>query len=118
MSFDRLKQLLGEGKPVICSVQAYSDDDHPDYTTNENGHYVVAIGYDGGENFYFRDPSANYEGVVASPRYATLSRADFEVRWHEDEGIKGQHEIYRKLGIVIYPDPHKAGPLLMARVIE
>ena len=108
MSIERLKSYVNQGKPVICSLQAYSDDPSPDYAQNGNGHYVVAIGYDGDDNFYFMDPSAKWEGHdKASPRYACLTRKEFELRWHEDEGMNGQHEFYRQLGIAIFPDPKK-----------
>jgi predicted double-glycine peptidase len=118
MSLARLKELIDQGKPVICSIQAYSNKKHPDYTKNDDGHYVVAIGYDKQENFYFMDPSANYEGVVANPRYGCLSKAEFELRWHENEGMHGAQEVYSKLGIAIYPDPKNGGSLLRARKIE
>jgi predicted double-glycine peptidase len=118
MSIKRLKQYIDQGKPVICSLQAYSDDPSPDYTKNGDGHYVVAIGYDKEDNFYFMDPSANYERVRANPRYACLTRQELELRWHEDEGMKGEQEVYRQLGIAVFPDPKKAEPLLQARVME
>jgi hypothetical protein len=118
MPITRLKSYIDEGKPVICSLQAYSDDVPPDYAKNGNGHYVVTIGYDKDENFYFMDPSAKWEGAKANPRYACLSKSQLELRWHEDEGMHGKHEVHRQLGIVIFPDPKKAGPLLQARVMD
>jgi predicted double-glycine peptidase len=119
MSLARLKECLDAGKPVICSLQAYSDDKPPDYTKDGNGHYVVAIGYEPDQSiWYFMDPSANYEGARANPRYGCLTRADLEQRWHEDEGIKGEHERYSRLGIIICPEAAQGGPLLRARKIE
>ncbi len=32
--------------------------------------------------------------------------------------MKGEHEVYQRLGIVIYRDTTKTGPLLQARVME
>jgi len=116
MSPDVLRMHIDEGEPVICSIQAYSDDPMPDYSKNGNGHYVVAIGYDDDDNYYFMDPSANYEGVAARPRYGVLSRRELELRWHEDEGMHGNHEVHSGLGIIVYPN--KGRPNLRARKIE
>ena len=115
MPTTKLRKYLNEGKPVICSIQAWSDESDADYTKNGNGHYVVAIGYDE-KHIYFMDPSANYEGAPANPRYGYLTTGDFELRWHEDEGIKGKKEPYQRLGMVIYPKD--GSPLLRARRIE
>jgi predicted double-glycine peptidase len=117
MSIDELKAYIDQGIPVICSIQAWGDPG-ADYTKNGNGHYVVAIGYDTTKNLYFMDPSANYEDVVANPRYGYLPEQEFIKRWHEDEGMGGKSEAYTRLGIVIRPRPMKATPLLRAREIE
>jgi hypothetical protein len=114
MSISALKGHLDAGKPVICSIQAYSEDDDPDYTMDGNGHYVVAIGYDK-RTIYFMDPSANYTGTRGNPCYAYLPIKALKRRWHEDEGRGGKHERLRRLGIVIYP---KRSPLLEAQKIE
>jgi predicted double-glycine peptidase len=118
MSIQRLKWYIDQGKPVICSLQAYSDDHSPDYTKDGDGHFVVAIGYDRDDNFYFMDPSAKWDGGRANPRYSCLTRKELELRWHEDEGMKGAHEFYQHLGIAIFPDPKKGVPLLQARVMD
>src|SRR5262249_10434953 len=117
MSLKQLKTILDKGIPVICSIQAYGNRG-ADYAKAGNGHYVVAIGYDSKDRFYFMDSNANHEGARANPQYGYMSREQFLKRWHEDEGMKGQHEPYQRLGIAIYPDPKKASPLLMAREIE
>jgi hypothetical protein len=114
MSVKALKKHLDAGRPVICSIQAYSEDKHPDYCLDGHGHYVVAIGYSK-RTIYFMDPSANYEGTRGSPCYACLSVKALKERWHDDEGIGGQHERIRRLGIVVYP---KASPLREALEIE
>src|SRR5262249_37502561 len=74
--------FLDEGKPVICSIQGYD----PVQTgakrekiyreENENGHFVVAIGYDD-DNIFFMDPSL-------TGRRGFLPRTEFEERWHDD----------------------------------
>jgi predicted double-glycine peptidase len=117
MSIDKLKDYLGKGIPVICSIQAWGGD-KADYDKDGNGHYVVAIGYDE-KNIYFMDPYANHENVIAKPRYAYLSEKEFERRWHEDETMKKdigkKNEKFNKLGIAIQP---MESPLLRARMIE
>ena len=115
MSVGALKRHLDAGRPVICSIQAYSDDDPPDYSLDGNGHYVVAIGHDK-KRIYFMDPSANYDSTRGNPCYAYLSVKALKLRWHEDEGVGGDHERIWGLGIVIYPE--EASPLLEARKIE
>ena len=117
MSIDKLKEYLDKGIPVICSIQAWGEAG-TDYTKDGNGHYVVAIGYDAKSNFYFMDPSPTTEGTVADPRYGYLAEEEFVKRWHEDEGVKGKPEPYKRLGIVIMPNPKKASALLRARAIE
>ena len=87
MSIGDLKAYLDRGVPVICSIQAYGGPG-ADYTKDDNGHYVVAIGYDEADNFYFKDPAANNEDAAANPRYAYLQKDEFLKCWHEDEGMK------------------------------
>jgi hypothetical protein len=114
MSVKALKKHLDAGRPIICSIQGYADDASPDYRQEGNGHYVVAIGYDN-KCVYFMDPSANYDSTLGNPCYAYLPVRSFKRRWHEDEGMGGNHEHIRRLGIVVYPE---ASPLLEARKIE
>jgi hypothetical protein len=116
MGIPKPKAYIRDGKPVICSIQAYSEDKQPDYTKNGNGHYVVAIGYDDKDTFYFMDPAANWEGARANPRYGCLTKADLECRWHEDEGSKAHPEPYSQLGIIVLPKD--GSPLLQARWID
>ncbi|MDB5311542.1 MAG: hypothetical protein JWO38_5744 [Gemmataceae bacterium] len=116
MSTDALRGYLDRGIPVICSIQAWGETG-ADYTKDDNGHYVVAIGYDEG-HIYFMDPVANNEGARANPRYGYLTRAEFLKRWHGDEGTKKKPELQKRVGIAIFPDPEKATPLLQAREIE
>ena len=77
-----LRQSLDDDSPVICVIQAWKDD--CDYTTKEedDGHYVVMIGYqkDGEKdtyNYYFMDPST-------SGSYTYLSDDEFVLRWHDN----------------------------------
>jgi predicted double-glycine peptidase len=110
-----LRALLDRGIPVICSIQAWGDDPKA-YASVGNGHYVVAVGYDGCGRFYFMDPWANHERATANPRYGYLSEADLEARWHE---LESTWELYMGLGIAVYPEKNgKPAPRLKARRIE
>lgn len=78
MSISDLKAALDKRQPVICLLQAWSE--HPvDYKDEWNdGHYVVAVGYDE-KNIFFMDPSTlgNYTYI---PEYEFLDR------WHDTDG--------------------------------
>ena len=111
MEFDELLERLEKRQPVIVSMQAYEDDPKkiPQiyYDENINGHFVVAIGFDA-DNLYFMDPSL-------PRRRAFLPKAEFERRWHDDEGRAGHPNVIHHLGLVIYQD---ATDLHGAKVIE
>jgi predicted double-glycine peptidase len=81
LTIKELAASIDAGKPVIVLVQAWSDDEHPDYRDNwKDGHFVVALGYDA-EKFYFMDPST-------WGNYVQVPRSEFLVRWHDtDERI-------------------------------
>ena len=73
---------LDEGTPVICVIQAWRDDG--DYTagTEDDGHYVVLVGYgkdaeSGAYIYYFMDPST-------SGSYTYLTEEEFILRWHDN----------------------------------
>lgn len=80
-----LKQLidsLAAGKPVIVLIQAFVDGeplDSKSWTKDENGHYVVATGYDD-QNIYFMDP-----WTVGSWVY--IPRSLFVRRWHDLDSV-------------------------------
>lgn len=76
MTLDELKQAIDQKKPVICVIQAWVEDPK-DYEGYEDGHYVIAIGYDK-ENIYFMDPST-------LGHYAYIPIKDFLVRWHDED---------------------------------
>jgi len=104
MTLQRLVQYVEQGKPVICSVQAYADHikvyDDPDW--NNDGHYVVAIGVDE-KNIYFMDPSINWRHPAGHPRRSFLSKDEFVKRWHDNEGTDEKPDVIRRLGVVIVP---------------
>jgi predicted double-glycine peptidase len=119
MNAARLEQCLKEGKPVICSIQAYADNpaDYDDPKNNDNGHYVVAVGYDD-DNFFFIDPSINWDRQRSPPRRGFLPKEEFVKRWHDDEGTKEKPEVLRHLGIIIAPKKGETPYLRWARKID
>lgn len=77
-SVAEIRRLIDRGAPVLIALQAWSDEGDPNYADDwEDGHYVVAVGYDE-HNLYFEDPSS-FDRVY-------LSDEEFERRWHDQEG--------------------------------
>jgi uncharacterized protein len=102
LSLAELLGLLAAHKPVICSIQAY-DEDHPAgerpkiyKDKDENGHYVVAIGYDE-QNIFFMDPSL-------TGRRGYLPKSEFVDRWHDEEGTTDKPNPIQQLGLVIWKE--------------
>ncbi len=78
MSISELKTLIDKKLPVICLLQAWSDVP-VDYKSEWNdGHYVVAVGYDQ-ENIFFMDPST-------LGNYTYIPDSEFVDRWHDTDG--------------------------------
>ncbi len=73
MSPDVLETHIDGRQPVMCCIQAWGDP--ADYTGDDNGHWVVAIGYDD-ENLYFMDPS-----TLGNVTFIT--RDELVERWHD-----------------------------------
>jgi predicted double-glycine peptidase len=99
MTVAELEKYLDEGKPVICSIQAYEEHHPPEkraeiYKKDDNGHYLVAIGYDD-DNVYFMDPAL-------TGRHGFLPKSEFESRWHDNEGTPEQPKPISHLGLVIW----------------
>jgi predicted double-glycine peptidase len=99
MSLPQLEACLSEGKPVICAIQAYAENIPAGqrdevYRKNDNGHYLVAVGFDD-NNVYFMDPSL-------TGRRGFLTKNEFESRWHDNEGTSEQPRIISHLGLVIW----------------
>ncbi|MBX3149007.1 C39 family peptidase [Candidatus Obscuribacterales bacterium] len=84
MKVSDLKKLLDAGKPVICLIQAWPERKVNYKNDWDDGHYVVAIGYDDG-NVYFMDPST-------LGNYTYIPTDEFLVRWHDtDSKVKLHH---------------------------
>lgn len=88
MSMAELRRRLSQRKPVLLMIQAWADDAggkkrRRGYkTTWEDGHWVVAIGYDR-SGVFFEDPS-----LEAARGFLTYEELD--ERWH-DVGPRGRH---------------------------
>lgn len=84
IAINRLKGFLEDGKPVIVLIQAWDPTvTAPSQYENrtEDGHYVVAIGYDS-ENMYFMDPST-------LGNYTYIPTQEFtDYRWHENDKVR------------------------------
>ncbi|MDD4200555.1 MAG: C39 family peptidase [Eubacteriales bacterium] len=79
ISLEQLMAFIDEGKPVICAIQAWGNQgEKGDYSDIwEEGHYVIAIGYDK-NNIFFMDPS-----TMGS--YAYIPKEEFMLRWHDED---------------------------------
>lgn len=77
MRFEGLTALLDQRKPVICLIQAWSDNPTNYENDWDDGHYVVAIGHDK-KNVYFMDPST-------LGNYTFIPIAEFLKRWHDTD---------------------------------
>lgn len=99
MNLDALKEFIKKGKPVICAIQAWSDNPGNYKDDWDDGHYVVAIGYDS-DRIYFMDPST-------LGNYTYIPTEEFLKRWHDidQRGIKLIH-----FGIVISKDKPEYTP--------
>ena len=77
----RCRTAIDAGRPVICAIQAWKDDGDYSAATEDDGHYVVLIGYQkdaqrDGYLYYFMDPST-------AGSYAYLLEEEFALRWHD-----------------------------------
>jgi hypothetical protein len=81
----------------MVAIQAYADDPdvYQDPHKNDDGHYVVVIGFDG-ENYYVEDPSLERSRGF-------LPKSEFLRRWHDDEGTPGKPMVVERLGLEFGP---------------
>ncbi|HEY9731004.1 MAG TPA: C39 family peptidase [Drouetiella sp.] len=82
MTIKQLEQSIRDGHPVLCLIQAWADPrKHFDYADDWNdGHYVVAVGFDN-KQVFFMDPST-------AGHYTYIPLSDFEKRWHDVDGAE------------------------------
>ena len=78
----QFRAALDDDTPVICAIQAWKDDG--DYTTGteDDGHYVVLVGYKKDTQrdtyiYFFMDPST-------AGSYTYLTEEEFILRWHDN----------------------------------
>jgi hypothetical protein len=80
MSIEDIKSYINKNIPVLITIQAWKNK-KVDYKKSwKNGHYVVAIGYDG-DDIIFDDPSIH-------SRRGKLSSKELLKRWHDIDGNK------------------------------
>lgn len=91
MTHDEVKQYLEQEKPVLLSLQAHGDPSANYATEWQDGHWVVAIGFDD-SGFFFEDPS-----LEAVRGY--LSNASLTERWH-DTVRRGKKK--QSMGVVVW----------------
>lgn len=93
MTLGTLKHFIDQGKPVICAMQAWGEQE--DYDELQSGHYVVAIGYDD-ERVFFEDPS-----IKGRRARGHLPFQEFSERWVD---IDRKDRVLRHYGIVVWRD--------------
>ena len=108
----QLREALDNDSPVICAIQAWNDDGDYQAKTEDDGHYVVLIGYQKDTEkdtyiYYFMDPST-------AGSYAYLTEEEFILRWHDN--LEGES---KRIGIqVSYLNPTQEAPIHVAYHID
>lgn len=80
------RNAIDNDSPVICAIQAWKDDGDYASRTEDDGHYVVLIGYkeySEGYIYYFMDPST-------AGNYTYLTEKEFILRWHDEVNKKSK----------------------------
>lgn len=100
MTLDEIKGWIDQEVPVILLVQAWSDDESCDYEEAlDEGHYVVAIGYED-DRIIFDDPS-----LLGNRGFMTFD--ELETRWHD---IDKDDEVLDHYGIAAWGRPPAYDP--------
>ena len=108
----QLRAALDDDSPIICAIQAWKDDGDYNTETEDDGHYVVLIGYkkDAKKDtyiYYFMDPST-------SGSYTYLTEEEFILRWHDN--LEGKS---KRIGIkVSYLNSTQEVPINIAYHID
>ena len=74
MRIDDLRRAIDDGHPTLITLQAYRESNRPYRELWEDGHWVVAIGYDK-RRILFEDPSAFHRTWLADE--------ELRQRWHD-----------------------------------
>lgn len=98
VSVKELKGFLDQGRPVIMAIQAWPSKKAPkDWEdNNDEGHYVIAIGYDD-DQIIFEDP--------ASIERTFLTVEQLDRRWHDTD--LDNTTVLDHWCIVFSPSPYK-----------
>ena len=108
----QLREAIDDDSPVICAIQAWNDDGDYQAKTEDDGHYVVLIGYQKDTEkdtyiYYFMDPST-------AGSYTYLSEEEFILRWHDN--LEGKS---KRIGIkVSYLNSKQEVPIHVAYHID
>ena len=108
----QLREALDNDSPVICAIQAWKDDGDYQAKTEDDGHYVVLIGYQKDTEkdtytYYFMDPST-------AGSYTYLTEEEFILRWHDN--LEGES---KRIGIqVSYLNSKQDAPIDVAYHID
>lgn len=98
MTLEALKDHLDAGRAVILDIQAWHGEPGYDYASEwEDGHYVVAVGYND-DLVFLEDPS-----LLGTLGYVT--QAELAVRWRDYEVIDGKRREYVRSAIVVHGKP-------------
>jgi predicted double-glycine peptidase len=110
MEIDELLGALQERRPVMLMIQAWADVPRSSYRNDwDDGHWVVAIGYDM-KGVYFEDPSLhNVRGF--------LTYQQLDDRWHDIEG-QDEHHVERYGAVIWKNGDGKCRFYKNARVID
>ena len=103
LKWDDLNQLLREEKLVILDIEAWVDNNPPNWnwaTDWEDGHWVVLAGIDN-ENVYLMDPSLSEDKKHLV--YGYIPKHEFLTRWHDYEIINGKRREYNNSAVVMWP---------------
>jgi ABC-type bacteriocin/lantibiotic exporter with double-glycine peptidase domain len=74
MRADDLRRAVDDGHPTLVTLQAYRESNRPYRELWDDGHWVVAIGYDR-YRIYYEDPSAFHRTWLADE--------ELRQRWHD-----------------------------------
>lgn len=94
LSISRVKKAIDKKHPVLIALQAYKSSELSYAKCWDDGHYVVAVGYND-TRIYFEDPSAF--------RRTWLSYEELKERWH-DMNVDGSK--LHNWGCIIRGQPH------------
>ena len=93
MRADDLRRAIDGGHPTLVTLQAYRESNRPYRGLWDDGHWVVAIGYDR-HRIYYEDPSAFHRTWLADEelrqRWHDLDRGKRIRQWGCTVLVKGQ----------------------------